>query len=97
VEIERVKDGGGMIRDTLLDEIPAVLGSGRLYATAAFVGAILYVLLIRSDVSEAVALWLPILVIFGIRMFAIVSGWRIPTVDLGDDHSKHSSHDASDT
>ena len=86
--------GGGMIRDTLLDQIPAVLGSGRLYASAAISGAVMYVLLLRLGVDDFWTLWISVGVALGIRAFAIVSGWRIPTVDLGDGHG---SHDSADT
>lgn len=83
--------GGGIIRDLLADEVPAVLRDGRLYASAAVVGAALYVMLLRLDAPEALAVWLPILVVFGVRMSSIVFGLRVPTVDLEGDRDSDDS------
>ena len=67
-----------MIRDVLANQIPGVLKSGHLYATAAFAGALLYVLLLSLSVSPAIALWIPALTIFGLRMLSLHFGWGIP-------------------
>lgn len=69
--------GGGVARDVLLAEIPAVLRSD-LYAVAALAGA--------TVVVGGSLLHLPIilttlgggLVCFGLRMMAIRRGWRLP-------------------
>jgi uncharacterized membrane protein YeiH len=69
--------GGGVARDVLLAEIPAVLRSD-LYAVAALAGA--------GVVVGASTLHLPVivsvvsggLVCFGLRMMAIRWGWRLP-------------------
>lgn len=70
--------GGGIIRDVLAGEIPSVLKSGYLYATAAFAGALLYVLLLELSISPLVALWLPVLAIFSLRMLSLHYGWGVP-------------------
>jgi len=69
--------GGGVARDVLLAEVPAVLRSD-LYAVAALVGA--------GIVVGGVMLHLPLivpavvggLVCFGLRMMAIRWGWQLP-------------------
>lgn len=73
--------GGGMIRDVLANQIPSVLKSGYLYATAAMAGALLYVLLLELSLSPIVALWVPALAIFGIRMGSLAYGWGLPKFD----------------
>jgi len=76
--------GGGMIRDVLAMEIPDVLRNGQFYASAAFIGAVLYVLLLELPVSALALFWLPILVIFTIRIYSLRRGWGVPTVSLSE-------------
>ena len=76
--------GGGMIRDVLANQIPGVLKSGHLYATAAFAGALLYVLILSFSVSPVIALWIPALTIFGLRMLSLHYGWGLPKFDARD-------------
>ena len=76
--------GGGMIRDVLANQIPGVLKSGHLYAAAAFAGALLYVLILSLSVSPALALWIPALTIFGLRMLSLHYGWGMPKFDARD-------------
>ncbi|WP_263366675.1 trimeric intracellular cation channel family protein [Edaphobacter bradus] len=69
--------GGGMVRDILVSEVPAVL-SAELYAVAALAGAAVVVLgnmlhLPSSPVAIAGAL-----LCFGLRMGAIKRNWRLP-------------------
>ena len=78
--------GGGMIRDVLAMEIPDVLRNGQFYASAAFIGAVLYVLLLELPVSALAVFWLPILVIFTIRIYSLRRGWEVPTVSLTGPH-----------
>ncbi|SCW72861.1 Uncharacterized membrane protein YeiH [Sphingobium faniae] len=75
--------GGGVARDVLLAEIPAVLRAD-LYAVAALAGA--------ATVVGGHLLHLPIiatataggLVCFGLRMMAIRRGWRLPVAHERD-------------
>jgi uncharacterized membrane protein YeiH len=74
--------GGGVTRDVLLAEIPAVLRSD-LYAVAALAGAaivvggsMLHLPLIVSTVSGG-------LVCFGLRVMAIRWGWHLPVANRG--------------
>lgn len=74
--------GGGIIRDVLAMQIPDVLRNGQFYASAAFIGAVLYVLLLQLPVSPVAVFWLPILIIFTIRMASLGRGWGVPTMSL---------------
>jgi uncharacterized membrane protein YeiH len=70
--------GGGMLRDVLVSDIPAVLHSD-LYAVAALVGAIVVVaghILNAPPAASAVA---GAAACFGIRLVALWRGWRLPT------------------
>lgn len=76
---------GGIIRDVLANEVPDVLVTGEFYALAAFAGSFLYILLLRVGVSGLVSSWLPVVVIFGIRLLSIRYGWKVPTFEVSDD------------
>jgi uncharacterized membrane protein YeiH len=69
--------GGGMARDVLVREIPAVLRT-ELYAVAALLGAAVVVigrvLLIPSGVSAGVGA----AICFGLRFMAMRRGWQLP-------------------
>ncbi len=70
--------GGGIVRDVLLAQVPAVLRSD-LYAVAALAGAGIVVAgepLRLPPVLTAIAGGL---VCFGLRMIAIRRGWNLPT------------------
>jgi uncharacterized membrane protein YeiH len=69
--------GGGMLRDMLVAEIPAVLYS-ELYAVAALAGAAVVVVGHALNVPPAVAAVAGALACFGIRIAAIRRGWRLP-------------------
>ena len=73
--------GGGMLRDTLLAQVPTVLRS-ELYAVAALVGASVVVVghvLNFHPTAMAIA---GAVLCFGIRLIAIRRGWRLPVADL---------------
>ena len=70
--------GGGMLRDVLVSDIPAVLHSD-LYAVAALAGAIVVVaghLLNTPPVASALS---GAAVCFGMRLVALWRGWQLPT------------------
>ena len=75
--------GGGMMRDVLLAEIPAVLRS-ELYAVAALAGAAVVVighLLQLPAVPIAIA---GVALCFGLRVMAIRYGWQLPVARFID-------------
>ena len=73
--------GGGMLRDTLLAQVPTVLRS-ELYAVAALVGASVVVVgHVLNFPPTAMAIAGAVLC-FGIRLIAIRRGWRLPVADL---------------
>jgi len=76
---------GGVLRDVLLGEIPLIFRPGRLYATAAIVGATLYVLLAAHGVPSEVAALAGMAVIAGLRLGAIYWRLELPAVRLPED------------
>jgi uncharacterized membrane protein YeiH len=65
---------GGVLRDMLSNEVPLVF-SGELYGTAAWAGALLYVVLVGAEVSAALAAGAAFTFIVLVRLAAI--RWRI--------------------
>ena len=71
--------GGGVLRDILTGNKPIVL-VGQVYALAGIAGAALFVVLIELGVNPDLSVWLPMAVIFGIRMLSIRRDWHLPKV-----------------
>ena len=70
--------GGGMLRDVLVSDIPAVLRSD-LYAVAALAGAMVVVAGHVLNTPPAASAVTGAAVCFGIRLVALWRGWRLPT------------------
>lgn len=69
--------GGGVARDVLLAEVPAVLRS-ELYAVAALAGAVVVVVGTRLHFPIIITVLGGGLVCFGLRMMAIRRQWQLP-------------------
>ncbi len=68
---------GSMIRDTLLNKAPVLLGP-EIYVTAALLGASSYTLLQGFEPTASAALPVAILAAFLLRVGAIQFGWHLP-------------------
>jgi uncharacterized membrane protein YeiH len=86
--------GGGITRDVLLAEVPAVL-RGELYAVAALAGASVVVLGDIGRIPPTLAMGVGLSLCFGLRMMAIRRGWRLPTA-AGPDAGKPPAHSRRD-
>jgi uncharacterized membrane protein YeiH len=73
--------GGGILRDTLVRDIPFVL-TERVYAVASLFGAICYYILYWQGINLVVAALVGIAVIFAIRMASSKFRWHLPRVRL---------------
>ena len=71
--------GGGVLRDLLVKEIPAVLCSG-FYATAALIGGAVYVTLGWLQQSLEVKMIATILVTVILRFFAMHTNLSLPRI-----------------
>ena len=73
---------GGMLRDVLVRDIPMVIREGEIYATAAVLGAVLYVGLQALHVPRDAAALIGMTVIALVRLAAIVWGLSLPLYRL---------------
>jgi uncharacterized membrane protein YeiH len=69
--------GGGVVRDVLLNRVPAVL-AGNIYATAAGAGALAVWIALRLKVPPVPAMAVGFAVCFVLRLLAISYGWELP-------------------
>jgi uncharacterized membrane protein YeiH len=72
---------GGVLRDMLCNDIPILFREGYLYATAAAVGAMLYVLT-ESSLGREMAAYLGMIVVAGLRLGSIIYKWNLPRFTL---------------
>lgn len=72
--------GGGVIRDALVRELPAILHKG-FYATAALIGGIVFLGLNALDVSEPFALGAAAIVCSALRFYALVKNVNLPKAE----------------
>lgn len=75
--------GGGIVRDVLLAQVPAVLRSD-LYAVAALAGAAIVAGGHMLHIPPIMTALFGGLVCFGLRILAIRWGWSLPLADGGD-------------
>lgn len=69
--------GGGIIRDTLVNETPLVFRK-ELYASISFIGVILYILLIYRGMNLEVSSIICILFVTAMRIMALRFKWNLP-------------------
>ncbi|WP_026897626.1 trimeric intracellular cation channel family protein [Daejeonella oryzae] len=70
---------GGVIRDTLINEIPLIFRK-EIYATACLSGAALFVLLKSLGVDDNVNAFSGVILIFMIRILSVKYKWTLPKV-----------------
>ena len=69
--------GGGILRDVLAGRVPVIF-EGALYATPALAGALVAVLLDRTDLPLGVVAAAGFSTCLGFRLLALVRGWSAP-------------------
>ena len=74
---------GGVVRDVLCAEIPMVLRPGRIYATAAITGIVVY-LLLQGVLPANLASLIGMACVFALRMAGILWGLTLPVFTLAD-------------
>ncbi len=70
--------GGGAVRDMMLGQVPVILQQSELYASAAFVSGVVFVVLLPF-ISDPVASLLAAAVGGGLCVIARKRGWVLPT------------------
>lgn len=76
---------GGVIRDVLSAEVPLVLRKGQLYASAAILGAVIYLGLEAIGVERSISALVGMATIVALRIIAIVWGLSLPVPTLVED------------
>jgi uncharacterized membrane protein YeiH len=75
---------GGVLRDMLIAEIPLLLRDGEIYATAALMGIIVYLVLQAAGIERTTAAYFGMAVIAALRFTGIFLGLRMPALRLGE-------------
>jgi uncharacterized membrane protein YeiH len=70
--------GGGILRDMLSGQIPAVLYDRQLYALPAMLGSAVVAVLYHPQRHGAAVTFVAALLTFSLRMLAVRYGWRTP-------------------
>ncbi len=76
---------GGMIRDILSAEIPAVLRQGELYASAAIIGVLTYLGFDALGVSEPLAAIIGMLAVVMIRLLSVFWDIELPVPTISEE------------
>jgi uncharacterized membrane protein YeiH len=78
--------GGGILRDVLANEQPAVLRAGsQLYAVPAVLGSTIIVVVEHLRIYGSLAAGLAAVFVFGLRIGALRYGWQAPQPKRGSD------------
>jgi uncharacterized membrane protein YeiH len=72
---------GGAMRDVLSAEIPLIFRKGQIYATAAILGVVVY-LLLQLVLERTPAALIAMVCIAGVRLAAIAWNWTLPVYTL---------------
>lgn len=72
---------GGVIRDTLINEIPQIFRK-EIYATACIAGALVYLLLKYTSLPDIWSALISIITIIGIRLAAVKFRWSLPKLEM---------------
>jgi uncharacterized membrane protein YeiH len=86
---------GGVVRDVLCAEVPVLLRSGQLYASAAIGGTTLYLALESASVPRQAAALAGMAAIVALRLAAIFWGLRLPILRLSEREDRSSRRRSS--
>lgn len=75
---------GGVIRDTLINEIPLIFAK-EIYATACIIGAILYTSMLYFHIDANLAATISMSIIIIIRIIAVKYKLSLPKFDFGNE------------
>jgi len=75
--------GGGILRDVFVQDTPIIFVK-ELYASASFIGVVVFYFILVLDGSLYIATILGIIITTGLRMVAMKYNWNLPTVHSND-------------
>jgi len=73
---------GGLFRDLLCGEIPAIFKSGELYASASLLGGAAFFLVERWGADPRLSALVGAGTVVGLRLAALQLGWRLPVLKI---------------
>lgn len=71
-------NGGGVLRDVLTARPPTIFLRGELYATAALVGLVAYVIGFKAGIDDSLMAIAATAIAFALRVAAWRFGWKVP-------------------
>ncbi|HLY71514.1 MAG TPA: TRIC cation channel family protein, partial [Puia sp.] len=71
---------GGLLADILSNTVPDLLKRGELYATACFIGGIIYIMLGKISLTYEVDLVACVLIVVSIRIVSKIKRLRLPEI-----------------
>jgi uncharacterized membrane protein YeiH len=77
---------GGVMRDVLVNEIPALFRPGGLYATASFVGGLAFIAGLEHDLRYSYSAGLGIVCVIALRLLSLRLGVTIPAAHWEGDN-----------
>lgn len=77
--------GGGIIRDSIAEQVPEVLASGHFYASAAVLGSAANIALLETSIRPVLASTIAVAFIFIVRILSIHYNWGAPEFKVGKD------------
>lgn len=69
---------GGLITDILCNNIPDLLKSGELYATACFIGGLIFILLLKFGISPDICMLICVMLIVALRVLSKMKKVHLP-------------------
>jgi uncharacterized membrane protein YeiH len=85
---------GGALRDVLTGNVPYVFRSKEVYASAAFSGSLLFVVMQYFNCSYQLSYILGTILVFGVRMAAVYMNWKLPSYRPLVDVAPHDTDDS---
>lgn len=73
---------GGVIRDTICNDVPVLFRSGYLYASAAIIGCTVYLILQGMGLNQDIAAYISMATIGMVRVCSIIYKWNLPVFRL---------------
>lgn len=70
---------GGVLRDVLTGNVPYVFRSKEIYASAAFSGCVVFLIMQHFKCPFELSYLVGVFVVFSVRMVAVYMNWRLPS------------------
>jgi uncharacterized membrane protein YeiH len=80
---------GGVIRDVVVNEVPALFHPGAFYATASFTGSLAFIAALENGMAYTPAAVLGVVVVAMLRLVSATLGVRVPAAQWADKEDEH--------